>query len=178
MTDTRVLILPGYGGSGPQHWQSLWQAEQPAAFSRVEQRDWQQPLCAEWCAVLEQAVAAAGEDTVLVAHSLACLQVAHWAARSGLRIGGALLVAVPDPAGAEFPAAAQGFAPVPMRTLAFPSIVVASTDDPYGGLRYANVCATAWGSQLISLGAAGHINAASGLGDWKPGRDLLRQLIA
>src|SRR3954470_22488286 len=92
----KILILPGHGGSGPRHWQTLWEAAHPS-FRRVEQRDWLHPVCSEWVGKLEDAVAASGPDTVLVAHSLACLLVAHWAAASALPVSAALLVAVPDP---------------------------------------------------------------------------------
>ncbi|HKU44709.1 MAG TPA: alpha/beta hydrolase, partial [Polyangiales bacterium] len=33
-----VLIIPGLGGSGPQHWQTRW--EQLHGYRRVEQREW------------------------------------------------------------------------------------------------------------------------------------------
>lgn len=39
---TEVLILPGYLSSGPAHWQSLWEHENPG-YRRVEQRDWDFP---------------------------------------------------------------------------------------------------------------------------------------
>ena len=170
-----VLILPGIGNSGPQHWQSLWEASD-ARMRRVQQRDWDRPVCADWCSALEVAVAASGPRTVLVAHSLACLMVAHWAARTSLTVAGALLVAVPDPSGPAFPAEATGFGDVPMQALGFPSVVVASSDDPYGSPAWAAHCATAWGSRLVELGPKGHINAASGLGDWPEGRTLMAAL--
>jgi len=170
------LVLPGYGNSGPEHWQSLWEAAHPA-FRRVEQRDWQRPVCADWLAALEQAVAASGPDTLLVAHSLACLLVAHWAAQTQQRVRAALLVAVPDPQGPSFPAQVQGFESMPMRPLPFPSLLVASSDDPYASLEHSQACAGAWGSRWVNIGAAGHINAASGLGQWPEGCSLLQSLL-
>lgn len=175
MTLPSILILPGYGNSGPAHWQSLWQASEPA-MQRVPLEDWEQPRCALWLAKLEAAVAERGPDTLLVAHSLACLLVAHWAAQSGRRIRGALLVAVPDPLGPNFPDAAQGFAPLPLKRFDFPSLVVASSDDPFSSPGFAQACASAWGSHCLNIGAAGHINDASGLGEWREGRALLRSL--
>ncbi|WP_443192455.1 RBBP9/YdeN family alpha/beta hydrolase [Pseudomonas indica] len=171
----KVLILPGYGNSGPGHWQSLWQAAGPA-FQRVEQRDWEHPVCAEWVAALEKAVAEAGDDCVLVAHSLACLLVAHWAAQTRQSVRAALLVALPDPSGPAFPSDASGFAPVPLMPLPFPSLVVASRDDPYGSLDFSRSCAGAWGSRWVDIGPAGHINGDSGLGDWPEGKRLLESL--
>lgn len=169
---TPILILPGYGDSGPAHWQSRWQAMHLHIY-RVVQRDWDFPACSDWVAALEQAVAAQGAPCVLAAHSLGCLLAAHWATHTRLPIKGALLVAPPDPAGPAFPPLASGFAPVPMVSLPFASIVVASTDDPYDGRGYAQACASAWGSRFVGIGAAGHINGESGLGDWPQGWALL-----
>lgn len=167
-----VLILPGIGNSGCEHWQSLWEASN-ASFRRVVQRDWDRPARSDWVESLEKAVSAAGSQTVLVAHSLACLVVAHWAAQYRQRIQGALLVAVPDPQGPNFPKEATGFSPVPKQPLPFKSIVVASSDDPYGTIEHSSECASAWRSRLVTVGAAGHINASSGLGRWSEGFELI-----
>jgi predicted alpha/beta hydrolase family esterase len=174
---TPVLLIPGIGNSGPDHWQSRWQAAAPN-YRRVMQNDWDHPRCQEWVAALEQAVAQTGADSVLVAHSLGCLLVAHWMQGTRLRVAGALLVAVPDPDGSQFPKEAIGFAPVPRAPLSCPSIVVASQDDPYASAGFARACAASWGSRLVDIGKAGHINTASGLGDWAAGHDLLEQLTS
>ncbi len=170
-----ALILPGIGNSGPGHWQSLWEAAHPS-FVRVEQRDWNSPVCEDWIESLEKYAVASGADVVLVAHSLACLVVAHWAARTNLRVKGALLVAPPNPEGSNFPKEATGFSPVPVNSFTFPSIVVASSNDPYGSLEFAQSCASAWGSRFVNVGAVGHINSDSGLGEWREGFVLLQQL--
>jgi len=174
---TTALILPGMGNSGPEHWQTLWERANPS-FARVQQRDWNHPDCDEWRAVLEESVARAGADVVLIAHSMACALVAHWAAKTTLQIKGALLVAPADPDGPNFPRDAVGFSPVPRRPLRFPSIVVASTDDPYAGPEYARSIAEAWGSRFVSIGPRGHINSESGLGDWPEGFSLFQELTA
>ena len=172
-----VLILPGIGNSGPEHWQSLWERRNPA-FRRVQQRDWDHPEKDEWVEALELAVVQSRGNVVLVAHSLACLAVAHWAFGSRTRVKAALLVAVPDPEGPSFPREARGFSAVPLQPFGFSSAVVASADDPYGGLEHSKRCAHAWGARLVTVGAVGHINAQSGLGDWPEGFALLRELIA
>lgn len=172
---TTVLILPGIGNSDPDHWQSRWERASPA-FVRVQQRDWDHPVCDEWMSALERSVARAGADAVLVAHSLACTLVAHWAGRTDLNVRGALLVAPPNPDGPDFPKEAVGFSPLPLNRLLFPSIVVASADDPYADLEFSERVALAWGSRLVNIGASGHINSRSGLGDWNEGLCLLRQL--
>jgi hypothetical protein len=174
---TPVLILPGIGNSGPQHWQTLWEQRHPHS-QRVNQRDWVRPVCEEWVSALDAAVTACPSPPVLVAHSLACLLVAHWASRSAKPIKGALLVAIPDPDGPNFPAEARGFSPLPVHPFAFPSIVVASSDDPFSSLSHAKHCAAAWRSDFVEIGHAGHINADSGLGEWHEGYVLLQQLLA
>lgn len=170
-----ILLLPGYLNSGPEHWQSLWE-KTSTAFVRVTQRDWGRPVCAQWVAVLDDAVARHGAGAVLVAHSVACLLVAHWAAATVRTVKGALLVAPPDPQNSNFPKAALGFTPVPDRSFGFPSILVASANDLYADLQYAERCAATWGSRLVNAGALGHINADSGLGVWPEGMALLQQL--
>jgi predicted alpha/beta hydrolase family esterase len=171
-----ILLLPGIGNSGPGHWQTLW-ANTHASMQRIGGQDWDNPVCAQWVDNLEAAIRRSGPDTVLVAHSLACLQVAHWAQRSSTPIKAALLVAVPDPDAASFPSQATGFSPLQLQRFAFPSIVVASSDDPYSGLAYSEHCAQAWGSQWLNIGARGHINAGSGLGEWVQGLGLLGELV-
>ncbi|MGF6568562.1 putative alpha/beta hydrolase family esterase [Paraburkholderia sp. GAS333] len=176
----KVLVLPGYQNSGEGHWQTRWESLDPA-FTRVQMLDWDHPVRDAWCRTLDSAVAAADSPVVLAAHSLGCLTAAFWATRYAsaaqlAKVAGALLVAVPDPAGAHFPRDASGFAPVPLLPLPFPGIVVASSDDPYGGVPFSQDCANAWGSRWVGVGARGHINADSGLGDWSEGRSWLDSL--
>lgn len=170
-----VLIFPGIGNSGPQHWQTLWEQANPD-FYRVQQRDWDNPVCAEWVASLEAAVKQAGPQVILVAHSLACLTIAHWAAKPHSPVAGALLVAVPDRSGPNWPRQILGFADTPMLRFDFPSTVVISSDDPYASLAHSEQLARAWGSRIVHIGNCGHINANSGLGVWAEGFDLLEQL--
>jgi uncharacterized protein len=171
-----ILILPGINGSGPAHWQTVWERSMPGA-RRVPARDWDHPVRAEWTAALERGVGDAGADVVLVAHSLGCLQVVHWAQHTELSIRGALLVAPPDPDAAAFPVVAVGFAPLPRHRLPFRTTLVASGDDPYATPVFSRSCADDWGSRLVEMGPCGHINADSGLGAWPEGRRLLLDLM-
>lgn len=172
---TSVLILPGYGNSGPQHWQTLWEQSHPG-FVRVQQRDWDHPVCNDWVVAIEDAVKRAGPEVVLVTHSLACLAVAHWAAQAHSPIKAALLVAVPNSTRPSFPKEAVGFAETPTQPFAFRSTVVVSDDDPYGSVANTERLAAAWGSRIVNIGPRGHINADSGLGDWPVGLELLKEL--
>lgn len=176
-----ALILPGIGDSDAAHWQSRWQNFNQNFF-RVNQRSWSQPDRLEWVDALEQAVIRHGENVVLVAHSLGCLLVAHWVAQTRLKIKGALLVAPPDPETSPsakiFGTLATGFLPVPIQVFNFPSIVVASTNDPYSDFEFSKSIAKAWGSRLVNIGDEGHINTSSSLGNWQEGFDLYQQLAS
>jgi predicted alpha/beta hydrolase family esterase len=171
---TRTLILPGLHDSDAGHWQSRWEARDETLL-RVIQDDWETPHCADWVARLDQELANTGQETLLVAHSAGCALVAHWAVgcASGL-VCGALLVAPSDPEVPSFPAGATGFAPIPLLRLPFPSIVVASSTDPFVTVARAQTFASTWGSKFVMIGEAGHINTASGFGDWPEGLALLR----
>ena len=172
-----VLILPGFGNSGSQHWQTLWELRHPD-WQRVNLGEWDSPTCDDWIHALDVAVRACPSPPVLVAHSLACLLVAHWVHRLSRVPTGAFLVAVPDPKSDSFPASARGFMPVPLLPFMFRSLVVASANDPLGSPAYAKHCAMAWGSMFIDIGQAGHITVDSGHGEWPEGYDLFQQYVA
>lgn len=177
MLDAIVLTVPGLGGSGPQHWQSLWESRDPR-IKRVNQRDWDRPDRAEWIAALDRAVGANAGQTVVAAHSLSCALVAHWVAESGKRLRGALLVSPSDvDSDIHTPPETWVFRPMPASRLPFPSIVIASRDDPYVDFQRARALADSWGSRFADAGAVGHINSASNLGDWPFGKTLLDELI-
>jgi len=173
--NTSVLILPGFGSSGAEHWQSFWERKHPD-FQRVGQRDWEHPVCEEWVNALEKAIQEAGTEVIIVAHSLACLVVAHWASKPHQAIKAALLVAPPDATCSSFPKEALGFENTPLRAFDFPSIVVASTNDEYATIAYAQTLSSAWRSAFVNVGAYGHINANSALGFWDEGFALLEKL--
>ncbi|MCF6191396.1 MAG: alpha/beta hydrolase [Cocleimonas sp.] len=172
---TEILILPGYGNSDSKHWQSLWEVNNPN-FKRVNQTSWEQPICSDWIANLEEHVKQASSEVKIVAHSLGCLLLAQWAAQTDLKIAGALLVAVPDPDGKNFPQQTLGFSPITKTTFDFPSILVASSNDPYSSMIFSKACANNWGCRLIELGDYGHINSSSGLDDWQQGLEIITDL--
>ncbi len=171
-----VLIIPGWGDSGPGHWQSLWEHANPG-FRRVVQRDWEYPICTEWVATLDREIRASGGPVVLVAHSLGCISVAHWARTSARPVHAALLVVPPDVEHPDFPPVVEGFAPIPRERLAFPSIVVASRNDRFGDFERSRGLAEAWGSWFVDAGNSGHVNTDAGFGPWPLGERLLAELI-
>jgi hypothetical protein len=173
-----VLILPGYGDSGPGHWQTLW--EHRHGWRRVVQDDWERPDLAAWTARLAEAVEGTTGPVVLVAHSLGCALVAHAAADTlAGRIAAAFLVAPPDVDEVRhLLPEIESFAPLPLRRLPFPAVVVASTNDPYAEPARVRAFATAWGARFVELDGAGHVNVESGHGEWPEGRRLLDELLA
>ena len=177
MKSDNVLILPGWQNSGPQHWQSLWEAAH--GYSRVEQHDWQRPLRGDWIARLEDVLLSRPEPSVVVAHSLGCLLVAAWAAhsRNPQLVKAALLVAPGDVEREELAPVLASWSPVALQRLPFPSVLVGSRNDPYCSFERAQAFAGYWGSEFKDLGAAGHINAESGLGAWPQGHGWLLELL-
>lgn len=173
-----VLIVPGIGNSGPGHWQTLWQQREPARFRRIEQSDWDHPHAPTWIDAFVQAVGNEPEPVVIVAHSLGTLLTVLAVPACEHKVAAAMLVSVPDPAGPAFPRPeATGFDAVPRRRLGFPSLVVMSSNDPYGSVEHARELARCWGSDFTCVGDAGHINASNGLGAWPQGRALLDGLV-
>ncbi|MDB5031560.1 alpha/beta fold hydrolase [Mucilaginibacter sp.] len=166
-----ILIIPGLGSSGPQHWQSLW--ERRFNFTRVEQQDWDTPVCADWVEAINNEINKQDpSQVILVGHSLACATIAYWAQKFNTKIKGALLVGPSDTEADTYPTGTSGFKPV----LPFPSIAVVSTDDYYVTLNRARLFADSWGSEIINIGDAGHINVASGFGEWDAGLEFLKKL--
>ena len=178
MKPGNILILPGWQNSGPDHWQSQWQAAY--GYARVEQHDWMRPLRGDWTARLEEVLLQCTEPATLVAHSLGCLLAVAWATHSRMthRVKAALLVAPADAEREELRPVLPSWSPVPLRVLPFRSLVVASRSDPYCSAERARHFAKAWGSQFIDSGEKGHINAESGLGVWPEGHELLVRLDA
>lgn len=173
-----VLLLPGWQNSDPGHWQSRWQERY--GYERLEQHDWQRPLRGDWSARLQERLVDAPEPVVLVAHSLGCILTAWWAAHAPLaqhKVRAALLVAPGDVEQQDLRQQLPGWAPVALQALPFPSVLVGSHNDPYCSWARVQTLAQAWGSQCVDTGAAGHINTASGLGDWDAGHALLQNLM-
>ncbi len=173
--NSTILILPGLGNSGEGHWQTIWQNR--FGFERVEQKNWDEPVCDDWTAAIDAAVLKHGiTNVILVAHSLANTTVAAWAKKYNRTIKGALLVAPSDTEADSYPPGTTGFMPMVLHKLPFPSIVVASDNDYYVTPARAAYFANCWGSKLVTIGNAGHINVGSGHGEWEEGLRFLKEL--
>lgn len=173
-----TFVLPGLNGSGDGHWQAHWTRDNANARI-IGQRDWNCPHLSEWQERLDEELAS--HDSIwIVAHSLGTLLAANLADRpSARKIRGALLVAPCDLAKVEeLHPCVVNFGAMPVRRLPFPSMVVASRNDPYMSLETARQFANLWGSELADIGHAGHINIRSGHGRWPLGYELLNRLKA
>ncbi|POY35819.1 alpha/beta hydrolase [Solitalea longa] len=173
--ESEVIIIPGLNNSGDNHWQTHWANKH--GFKRIEQHDWDNPESEEWISSLdEQLNQLNGKPIILVAHSLGCIATALWAQNPSRKIKAALLVAPADTEAKGIPKEIKSFKPIPQKPLPFKSIVVASTNDKYISLERANNLAQNWGSEFINVGAVGHINSDSNLGEWELGLELLKEL--
>ena len=169
MTD--IVILPGIGGSGELHWQTRWEKINPR-YRRFQPTDWNQPELDDWISALDRVVCAASKPPLLVAHSLACLLVAHWQQVSTAPVAGAFLVAVPSPQSEAFPVEAASFANPP-----FEQIQVSLTHhrERERSIWHDRACpreSEPVGKRPCGSGRA-WLNEASGLGDWPQGKALL-----
>lgn len=168
--DVDILIVPGWGNSGPDHWQSRWERNLRTA-RRVEQADWETPRAEDWVRNIVTAVEAATRPAVLIAHSAgnnAVVQAAPRLPRD--KVAGAFLVAPADLERLDvWPAKNGGFLPLSLERLPFPCRLIASSTDGYCSVERAQAFATAWGADLSVIANAGHINAASGHGPWPDG---------
>jgi uncharacterized protein len=177
-TAPRILLLPGWQDSGPDHWQGRWAALHGDA--RVEQADWLWPRRGDWMARLDEVLLADERPAVLVAHSLGCQLVAAWASHSRhpARVHAAWLVAPPDTERPDMPPQLHNWRPMPRGRLPFVATAVLSSDDPFCAIERGRVLAADWGAEVVEVGPRGHLNADSGLGDWAEGRAGLDQLMA
>jgi uncharacterized protein len=168
----RLLVIPGLNDSGPEHWQSWLQGHFSRRAVRVEQSDWASADLAHWAQGIEMTLARHPKSRwVAVAHSFGCLALLRFLAQGGEGIHSTLLVAPADPA--KFGVAAK----LPQAQLRIPSVLLASETDPWMRFESAAAWARVWGSQLVSLGDAGHINAEAGFGPLPTAKSLVEQMI-
>ncbi len=179
-----ILIVPGLRDHVDAHWQTLLAARLPRVRT-VPPMGREDLDCAARLTAIEHEAQAIEGPLVIVAHSGGVVMVAHWARQTRRTVLGALLATPPDferPMPDGYPTVAQldasGWLPVPRQRLPFASIVAASRNDPLGRFERVADLAADWGSLLVDLGDAGHLNPASGFGPWPRAVQLIGDVVA
>ena len=173
-----LIMVPGLGDSGPEHWQSRWEKKLSTA-RRVTQTDWQVPEREAWVSALVDTVATSVRPVVLVGHSLGVATIVHAAPRlkpHGVR--GAFLVAYPDVTDQNVTDCAPSFAPISRDPLPFPALLIASRNDPCCAYDVADDMAHAWGALAMDGGNSGHFSDTDGFGPWPEGTFLFARFLA
>lgn len=177
-----ILIVPGLRDHVEDHWQTHLER----TLSGVRKVVCVPPLetdklgCAARVAAIQRTIETIEGPVIVVAHSGGVITLVHWAQQHARDIKAALLVAPPDfesPLPAGYPTMdaleANGWLPVPRHALPFRSVVAASTNDPLARLDRVTQMASEWGSEVVNVGALGHINPASGFGVWPLAEELI-----
>ena len=188
VTEPTILIVPGLRDAVAQHWQTLLEARLRAAgrpVAGVPPMGREDLDCAARVGAIERAARSVEGPLVVVALSGGCSLVAHWAKKTRRAVRGALLATPPDfekPMPAGYPTIealrAGGWLPVPRERLKFRTIVGASRDDPLASFARVVGLANEWGAEVEDLGWVGHLNPASGYGEWSGADPLVARLSA
>lgn len=182
LKDFSVLILPGLGGSGPDHWQTHWEKAFPD-FRRVKQANWETPDYADWAPRLTEAVEGSARPVILVAHSLGTSLTMRWSfdqPAAAKKVAGAFLVAPTDRDAFDSRPGTpvRGFGKMILKRMPFPAAVVASRNDDRVSFERAQAFAAAWGATLTDAGNLGHMGSAAQLGAWPAGQAWFGQFVA
>ena len=170
-SDFDLLFVPGPSGGSEEDWSGRWRAKLSTA-RLIHPADLPSP--AGWIAAIAGAARAAERPVLFVGHGVGAAAIASAAqALHGADVRGAFLVAPPDDEGL-LRLANDDWALVRAR-LPWPSVVIASRNNPDGAYDPVAALAFDWGAELIDAGLAGALNAASGHGPWPEG---LMQLAA
>lgn len=165
-TRVDLVLVPGFKNSGPEHWQSLWEAHSPA-FLRITQKRWDNPDVDLWVDAIRRLLATRDRPAILIGHSLGALASICVAADHHPHVAGLMLVATARPS--RFEAMDR----VPHHALDVPAMMIASQNDPMMRFTRAEYWSRVWNADLIDLGEAGHINAEAGFGLWWQGLEML-----
>ena len=172
MKHLHTVIVPGVGGSEKNHWQS-WLECSLEYSSRVIQDDWNHPVLNQWVDRLYNHIEKLKQPVQIVAHSFGCLTtiaalnqypiLRHW-------IDSIILVAPANPSrfsSEGFGTTTDNYAELFKQfTINIPTLMIVSENDPWLTYQDAIRYATHWNIPFVNQGKAGHINVASGYGQW------------
>lgn len=170
------FTIPGLRNSGHDHWQTFWETQSPGQFKRIVQDNWEVPEKTAWVSRIQEVTSSyRDQDIILIGHSVGCAAIVHWYKIYRRKIKGALLVAPSDVDREDYPSYIQGFDPMPLDPLPFPSFVVASSNDHVVTPERAHFFARHWGSEFEQIENAGHIEGGNGYGPWEEGLKILHK---
>jgi Predicted esterase of the alpha/beta hydrolase fold len=178
--EEKFLILHGWGGNKPAHWQEQLYTTLTAAGKNVHYPKMPDPTAPDlpaWLARLQEEMAAlAGSHLTVVCHSLGAITWLHYAAsildRAADRV---LLVAppyvIPEVPPTDAPPGVGAFFPPPLDAEAVARAagethMVASDTDDYATFEQTKAYADRLNIPLHLLKGAGHISPYWGYGEW------------
>lgn len=168
-----IIIVHGYDGSGPGHWQRWLEQELRRRRVPVAMPDLPDPTAPHkdlWIAALADVAARAAAPVAFVCHSLGCWAVDHLFSERGLLGARAvLLVAPPSPYLLFEPV--ESFMPPPCRRevwapVAERTLLIGSDNDDFTTPEELEEIAHKLGVRSQLIAGARHINVESGYGPW------------
>lgn len=181
------LILHGWGGNKPEHWQEHLARGLREAGAEVRYPKMPNPMSPDpsaWMEALHQALGGIPKDAALtvLAHSLGAINwmrhaamVGEMAERPGPQAERVLLVAPPyvirEIPPLDAPAGAADFFPPPLNksgiaALARETVLIASDSDDYATFDQSAAYADGLGIAIEKLPGGGHISPYYGYGEW------------
>ena len=157
VSDATILAIPGHAPLEPGHWLERWTGRLSTALPVPAAQGNDDPL--------HRLIAEAPGPVVALAYREGIERLLAHA--DALPVTGAFLVAP-----LENSVVAERIEPLP-----FPSILVASRDDPLCPFERAEDMGASWGSLFVDAGEAGELDAASGRGPWPEGLMVLAKFM-
>ncbi|PWC10148.1 alpha/beta hydrolase [Brenneria roseae subsp. americana] len=161
-----MILVPGLRDSDEEHWQSHWEKRFPD-WQRIRQREWYQADLDRWVLAIRRELANCMRPAVLIGHSFGALASCYVVQQGMEGIAGVMMVAPAEPMRFEIEERIQA------TRLSVPSLTFASHNDPLMTFSRAQRWSDEWGSELVDVGEAGHINAEAGFGRWEYGLNRL-----
>lgn len=163
-----IILVQGLRDSDEHHWQSCWSRRFPL-WKRISQRNWLEPDIDAWVSAIRRELATCQRPAILVGHSFGALASCRLVQTQKMNIAGIVMVAPAEPSLFKLEEAVLPEKLVP------PSLMFASQNDPLMSFKRAQFWAKCWGSRVIDIGEAGHINTESGFGEWEYGLEQLAE---
>ena len=169
-SETDILFVPGERGVDPDHWMNRWESRLSTARIVSAAREDVASLAASLASAIETARGSgAGRPIILVGHGAGVHAIAQ-AVASGMIAARAPGESSPVRGAFLVNPSSMWNLPAPSRDpLPFPSLLVASRDDPHASFEEMHDLGLDWGAHVVDAGAIGRIDATSGHGPWPEG---------